>query len=243
MVRWNTIVAFCASAVLSSTVFAIDASQSTAQFTNPSCGVIQKVGDSCHIAADQLHPTQLTVGSIEVDSRSTKIAAFSPSKLQKYIAAHIVPVVIGPEGNVYITDHHHFALAMAKVFGETTDISAVVVQNWSDKSQAEFWRLMDEQSYTYLFDENGIGPKTVQDLPNQIFDLKNDSYRSLAWGVSDAGGYDTSTVPHADFLWANFFRSRFSKEAIEADFENTVLKATPMAHSDEAKSLPGYLAE
>ncbi|MBC7660446.1 MAG: hypothetical protein H7249_12170 [Chitinophagaceae bacterium] len=243
MVRWITIITLCTSAFMSSNIFAFGTSQSGAQYLESICGTAQKVGEHCHIGTEQLHPTQLTFGAIEVDSRSFKIATMSPTKLQKYIDAHIVPVVIGPDGSVYITDHHHFAMAMAKAFGATTEISAVVVQNWSEKSAEEFWRLMDKQSYTYLYDENGVGPKSPRDLPKQIFDLKNDSFRSLAWAVSNGGGYETSAVPHADFLWANFFRLKILKDAIDNDFENTVLKAIPMAHSDDAKTLPGYLAE
>lgn len=228
---------------LSFPLFAFETTQSRAFTSSGKCGLNQKVGDYCNIPANQLRPTQLTFGAIEVERSSEKITAMSHKKLDKYIAAHVAPVVIGPNGAVYLTDHHHFAMAMAKAFGETTSIAAVVVQNWSHKGLAEFWNLMDAKSYTYLFDENGIGPKNAQDLPTQIFDLKNDSYRSLAWAVSNGGGYEASSVPHADFMWANYFRAKISKDAIDADFDNTVVESISIAHSLEAKTLPGYLEQ
>lgn len=241
MSRWKIKFLVCSSVLISSSLFANEASHSLFQRPNPSCGVSTRAGQNCKITADALHPTQLTYGAEEVKRRSDKIATMSFSKLQKYIAAHIVPVVIGPAGDVYITDHHHFAMAMAETFGQETIISAWVVQNWSNQSPKDFWQWMDAQSYTYLFDENGQGPKGVEALPDSIFELKNDSYRSLAWAVSNAGGYDTTTVPHADFIWANFFRLNIDKDAIDNDFENAVANALPLAHSMDAQTLPGYI--
>ena len=58
-----------------------------------------------------LCPTQLTVGMLEVEVKRKRLAALSPEDLEAFLEAHPMPVVIGPAGKLYITDHHHLARA------------------------------------------------------------------------------------------------------------------------------------
>ncbi len=205
-----------------------------------SCDIDSTGGDTCTVSVTDLYPTQLTYGSIEVERRSTKFSGLSSSELQKYLKKNTVPVVIGPDGHVFVTDHHHLALALVKATGKDATVIAEVQSNWSTEAESSFWSKMQDAEYLYLFDENGKGPKPLAALPTSLFDLKDDPYRSLAWGVRKNNGYMDSTIPHADFLWANFFRSRIDRKLLQKDFDKAVKQGTGLATSDEAKNLPGY---
>ena len=58
-----------------------------------------------------LFPTQLTVGMLEVEVKRSRLRSSRPSEREAFLEAHPMPVVIGPEDRLYITDHHHLARA------------------------------------------------------------------------------------------------------------------------------------
>ena len=70
--------------------------------------------------------------------------------------------------------------------------------------------------------------------------LLDDPYRSLAGYVRNAGGFDKTPTAFAEFLWADFFRTRVTIGPTRADFNNAVQRALPLAGSNEAAGLPGY---
>ena len=72
----------------------------------PSCLIADE--SSCQIALNQLRPTQLTYGQIEVERRQVKFEAMSPSEKEKFIEEHVIPIVKGPGNKLYMLDHHHF---------------------------------------------------------------------------------------------------------------------------------------
>ena len=213
-----------------------------AGFSNslPACGVDSKSGDFCTVVLRELRPTQLAFGGIEVDSRAQKFRALSESERSKSIAEHPLPGIVGPGHTIYLTDHHHFALAAAQVLGAQGVLLGNVLHNWSNKTMEDFWNSMIQGDYVYLMDENGQGPFGVDRLKQSIFELKNDPLRSLAWGVRNAGGYDRSDVSHADFLWAQYFRPNFPAEFVTASFSEAVTAAKVSAGRREASGLPGY---
>lgn len=203
------------------------------------CDIHSRSGTVCKVSVADLRPTQLCIGAIEVEQRSEAFADMSSSKLKKYLAERRLQIVVGPGGALYITDHHHLSLAMAQAFGHDIELEAEVQENWADLPSAEFWKQMSGHSYLYLYDEHGAGPQPLSDLPASIFELRDDPYRSLAWAVSNKGGYEKTDVSHADFLWANFFRSRISVDEIDSDFKKAVKKGVKLAESKDAKDLPG----
>jgi hypothetical protein len=69
-------------------------------------------GAQCLIEITQLHPTQAAVGYFEVKQKADKLSGKKPSKFREYLAEHVVPIVIGPGGGAYLTDHHHLARAL-----------------------------------------------------------------------------------------------------------------------------------
>jgi hypothetical protein len=60
-------------------------------------------------AIRKLHPTQITVGIIEVADKCIELASLKPHERREFLSTHPIPAVIGPEDKLYITDHHHLA--------------------------------------------------------------------------------------------------------------------------------------
>jgi hypothetical protein len=197
------------------------------------------VGTSCVIGIDRLHPTQAVVGMIEVDHREKKMKKWTPEKLDNYLRTKPVPLCIGPGGNVYIMDHHHLVRALVDT-GLSTSVYAVVKGSYLKFSETDFWRSMTSFDWLYTLDENGHELKFPEQLPRNIKDLRDDPYRSLAWAVRDAYGYDETEIPFADFQWAGFFRTRVKIGTGEDGFKTAVKTALALVHDPAAKELPGY---
>lgn len=194
---------------------------------------------SCKIA--ELHPTQFAVGLREVSEKVSKISKLmqKPEKFKKYLKKHPEPVVLGPDRIQYITDHHHLARALIELKVETTFCERI--EDQSHLKLDEFWTYMDAKKWVYPYDEKGAGPLDFKLLPASVALLKDDPYRSLASAVRDAGGYSKTEIPFAEFAWAGFFRTRIQIGVQPGDFEKAVSKALAIAHSDEAKDLPGFI--
>ena len=207
------------------------------------CQPHTKAGDVCTVQINELHPTQFSYGAIEVDQRAAKIDDMSEKKREKYVEKHVIPIVIGPDGVLYVTNHHHFALAYATAIGWHARVLATVQENWRSLSPVAFWRAMENAGLVYLYDERGQGPLTPAALPSSLNGLSNDPYRSLAWGVSNAGGYDETDAPYADFLWANYFRSRVAASLIADDFDRAVARGVEAARDPAARDLPGFKSQ
>ena len=186
-----------------------------------------------------LHPTQFAVGFNEVIAKREEMEGMSLKKLEKFLRKKPIPVVVGPNQQLYMTDHHHHAQAILSMGMKNTFIK--ILHDWSGYSDARFWDKMKASGYGYLFDENGYGPLSPTQLPENIRGLKDDPYRGLAWFVEKQGAIEEVDVPYDSFAWANFFRSRISRRIIDNDFEKAIDIAVDLAYSDEAADLPGYI--
>ena len=204
------------------------------------CKAKSKEGDDCWIAVKRLKPTQLTKGAIEVERRAATYARLSKKDRQAFNHDDPIPVVIGPDGDFFITDHHHKALAIAAIEGHSVLVHAMIQKNWRDLSHDDFWAKMSSKEFTYLFDEFDRGPFAHDALGDDLFSLADDPYRSLAWGVRKNHGYAETTIPHADFEWANYFRPLIERGQIENEFDQAIVAMTPTAHAQAARHLPGY---
>lgn len=188
-------------------------------------------------ALRQLLPTQLTVGMIEVRDKTRHLAAMKPKDQQDFLEQHPMPVVIGPGGKRYITDHHHLGRAALDAgidtafFSQEGDLSKV--------DGAEFWNEMNRNLWVHPLDENGVRHHYTA-IPGDLKKLADDVYRSLAAFVRNAGGYDKTTEPFAEFVWADFFRRMVPVEDVRANFNAAVEMAVPLARSQSAARLPGY---
>jgi hypothetical protein len=198
-------------------------------------------GAQCLIEITQLHPTQAAVGYFEVKQKAAKLSGKKPSKLQEYLAEHMVPIVIGPGGAAYLTDHHHLARALwdAKL---SKTVNAKVIENWSDAGP-EFWKRMKEHiddttkepvPLVYLYDENGNPLPGSETLPKTIADLKDDPFRSLIYILIDAGVLEKDPTPFSEFHEAQYYRQKFK----EAGFTLENSKEGFDKAVAEAKTLP-----
>ncbi len=208
----------------------------------PPCEASPAKKTQCKIDIVKLHPTQFAVGMRMVDKKMASIEAMSHHEREKYLLKHLVPVVVGlesPKGGLafYMTDHHHLAFAVLNA--GHSKVAVEIIENWEKFSYAELIGKMEKNHFLYLFDENGKKSE-VEKLPEFVYGLKDDPYRSLSAEVREQGGYDKTEEYFAEFIWADFFRSRVKIGEGEGGFEKAITKALGWAQSPEAKNLPGY---
>jgi len=196
---------------------------------------------SCTLQVERLRPTQFAVGSIAVDCKADGIARRSKKKLKKYLQApdREVPAVVGPDGNFYITDHHHLATAVyrakSKEWGDDDKLMRVKIIANHDAggvSLAEFWEGMQRERLTYNSDNKGIPDMNFALLPTTVGGLLNDPYRTLSRWVREGCGYvklgktqcdDIRTDhPHEapyfmEFYWGEFFRQQLPLTVAERE--------------------------
>jgi hypothetical protein len=191
-----------------------------------------------HAPISSLCPTQLTVGFLEVGAKKKKLQALSPKDQAAFLAAHPMPVVLGPEQRMYITDHHHLARAaydlkiLQACFEVEDDLSAL--------SQDIFWIHMDKESWVHPLDQHGVRHR-YESIPKTLDKLVDDVYRSVAGFVRDAGGYDKTHTAFAEFIWADFFRRNIAIEDVLENFAGAVKQGQLLARSPIAKRIPGYI--
>lgn len=184
-----------------------------------------------------LHPTQLTVGMIEVQDKRAHLASLNPQDQQDFMQAHPMPAVIGPRGNLYITDHHH--LGRAALEAGVTKGCFLVEADLSSRSLDDFWKEMDRNQWVHPLDENGVRHYYTA-IPQRLEKLVDDAYRSLAGYVRNAGGFEKKPTAFAEFVWADFFRRSIPIEDVKADFQAAIRTALLLARGKLAKGLPGY---
>jgi hypothetical protein len=185
-----------------------------------------------------LKPTQFSLGMKEVEVKINKLKSQKDKEIEEYLKTHPVPVVIGPGGELYLIDHHHLARAcweqgIHKMFIE-------VKADCSKEDMDGFWQVMMKNNWTYLFDQFGNGPHKTTQLPLDIRCLGDDPYRSLAWAVREAGGFDKCEAPFSEFRWAEYFRKKIDLINNDDGFVKAIKLAHKFCESTDASHLPGY---
>jgi len=191
-----------------------------------------------HVLA--MRPTQFALGLQEVESKVKKLKNMSAKQRKRFMEDRLIQIVIGPKNIPYIVDHHHMVRACWE-----TGIKKVPIEIKADLSkvqQTSFWHMMSLAHWVHPFDQFG----TKQDpdlLPLDIRGMADDPYRSLAWAVREAGGYDKVFVPFAEFRWANYFRKVISIDDLRNNFDRAIKKALKACKTrGGAVDLPGYKA-
>jgi hypothetical protein len=191
----------------------------------------------CQIA--RLRPTQITVGMIEVEDKRKHLDAMGHHERRDFLQARPIPAVSGPDGKLYITDHHHLARALSD--GGYDSGYFLIEADLSTLAPDAFWKTMQERRWAHPIDARGQRQST-DDIPHHVGKLVDDPYRSLAGYVRERGGYAKTPTAFAEFVWADFFRPRVVIGPQRRDFDAAVGQALAIAHGAAARELPGYLA-
>jgi hypothetical protein len=204
-------------------------------------------GDIYRLPVADAHPTQFSVGMVSVDCKRKQIErAHGEGKLSELLCeeGHLVPVVMGPGGQHYLTDHHHLSTAVwrADLPEKEKVVVAYLIHDWSKLKADKFWQKMIENNLCWLYDDKGDGPLNPRLLPADIGGLLNDPYRTLSRWLRDCGCYSKDVLKdrkkpmcdaksflpegHAkaffiEFRWANFLRQNVPLELSDADFSRT----------------------
>jgi hypothetical protein len=184
-----------------------------------------------------LRPTQMTVGMREVEEKRKRWREHKGKKKDEFLGSHMIPVLLGPKEQHYVIDHHHLARALLEEGQDHVLISVIADLRTLDRDA--FWVVADNRGWCHPYDQNGIR-RDFKDIPDKIGGLRDDPYRSLAGEIRRLGGCSKETVPFSEFLWADFFRRRLKKKALEKEFTASMERALKLAKSSEASYLPGW---
>ncbi|MFJ9032191.1 ParB/Srx family N-terminal domain-containing protein [Streptomyces sp. NPDC102274] len=142
-------------------------------------------------------------------------------------------VVIGPGGELYLTDGHHSLTSFLETpdGGPETHIRLRVAGNLSDLSPAAFWQTMREKKWVWLRDENN-NPITTDQLPRRLglANFHDDRYRSLVYLTRDIG-YEApeSAAEYLEFQWGTWLRDRVNLDSYDLDSPASYLTAVRTA--------------
>ena len=189
------------------------------------------------VKLEKLHPTQITVGKEEVTLKRRDWEKLNKRARAAALDRHWFPAISGPNGIHYIVDHHHFGLALIEEDVKT--VSLLVLKDLSFIDPARFWTVMDHHQWVHPYDADGVRCK-FDAIPKRLEQLQDDPYRSLAGELRRAGGYAKDVTPFSEFLWADFFRSRISRDLLKDNFPKAMIKAMKLAGSQDARYLPGW---
>jgi hypothetical protein len=187
----------------------------------------------------RLRPTQITVGMIEVEEKRRHLESLGHHERREFLKARPIPAVLGPDDKLYITDHHHLARALSDAGYDTGFF--LVEADLSKLAMEAFWKSMGERAWVHPIDADGHR-RATDAIPHHLDKLVDDPYRSLAGYVRAAGGFAKTPTAFAEFLWADFFRTRIVIGPKRSDFDEAVRQAATLAHSDAASALPGFVA-
>lgn len=187
----------------------------------------------------ELRPTQMTLGMVEVAVKRKSWKAQNQKKLSDFLGHHMVPVIIGPDEQRFLIDHHHLARAL---HDEGVDsVFVTIVADFHKLDPHDFWNLMDFHGWTHPYDGKGRR-RDYADLPKTVKDMEDDPYRSLAGRLREIGGFAKDSTPFSEFVWADFLRRRIRPKEVRKDFAAALNVALDLARSDDASYLPGWCA-
>lgn len=177
-----------------------------------------------------LKPTQFSLGFKDVDDKIAKVQRGEHNSEKK------VPVIVGPGGLMYLIDHHHYVRAMWECGHRHVVVE--VKADYSKMGKKKFWNKMKKMKYVFLYDSFGKGPHSPYDLPSDIRCMSDNPYRSLAWMVRELGGFDKSTIPFAEFYWAQMLRKNM--KSVANPFSSSSIEKALKLCRIKGKKLPGY---
>jgi hypothetical protein len=184
-----------------------------------------------------LRPTQMTLGLREVEEKRRMWRERAGEKGWEFLGRHMIPVVLGPKGRHFLTDHHHLARALQDE--GVRDVLVNVVADLSRLTREAFWIFMDNRGWCHPYDAQGHR-RDFDAIPTTVAEMQDDPFRSLAGELRGAGGYAKDESPFSEFIWADFLRRRLKRKAVEKNFTTALGEALILAKSEEASFLPGW---
>src|SRR3984957_16397191 len=101
-----------------------------------------------------LRPTQITVGFHEVAEKREAWRERSDGKGSAYLGRHMIPVILGPKGRPYVTDHHHMARALHDE--AVKDVLVNVIADLRGLDKDSFWVVLDCRGWCHPYDAAGV---------------------------------------------------------------------------------------
>jgi hypothetical protein len=189
------------------------------------------------VKLEDLHPTQVTIGFVEVASKRAEWEKLSKKARKQLVAEHWFPSVLGPKGRYFIIDHHHLGKALHEEGQQDVKLTVLKDLSWLDMTT--FWRVMEFHQWVHPYDEQGrrVG---FDQLPQKVSGLKDDPYRGLAGLARNAGAFAKDLTPYSEFLWADYFRARLPKKTLKSE-KSALEQALLLASHAEASYLPGWV--
>ncbi len=140
------------------------------------------------VPVDSLRPTQLNEGFTEVGKKTAGFDLLTPGQLQANLLTDIEPVVIGPGGQLFLTDGHHTFTALENsIYGPSNpNVFVNVIANFSNLTTAQFFAQM--QAMNFLLPLNDGVPLPVNTATGAPFStsltgLTSDPYRGLEYSI------------------------------------------------------------
>lgn len=194
------------------------------------------------VAVKLLRPTQIAVGMrlVKHKRKGLRERERKPQELVDFILANPIRVVLGPDSQFYVIDHHHLAHALLDEGFKTAPV--LIAGDLSNFALPEFWREMEGKAWVHPFDGKGR-KRPLDKIPYDVPDMQDDPYRSLAGFVRLEGGFSKTATPYMEFVWADYFRDKITAKILKNDFETALQTAKKLAASDDAKALPGYVGK
>lgn len=171
-------------------------------------------------------------------ARLDKPDTFACQKAPGTETANLKTVVVGWDGNLYLTDGHHTFSSLRAIFdgGVKLPVWVKVDANYSDlASSAAFWQRMVDERRAWLRDGQNQ-PITVDQLPSRLGlastdepgGMQEDRYRSLVYFTRDVAYKNGSLPEFAEFLWGDWLRRQVASGQLSAlDQYKMVAPATP----------------
>lgn len=184
-----------------------------------------------------LHPTQITVGFREVAQKRLRWRSRIRKACENGAPKLVAPIVLGPDGALYLIDRHHLTCAI-RAEG-VREVQIWQIADFSTLAPQDLWPALEARGWCRPFDAYGQR-RPFRDLPHTLDALRDDPFRSLASALRRAGGFTKKSAPFSEFAWADFLRHRIPSDALVTDFDGSLDRALILARTPAARHLPGW---
>ena len=191
-----------------------------------------------------LHPTQITVGMIEVHDKIREISPMKPHELRDFLAAHPMPAVRRADDELYITDHHHLGRALWEAGIE--DAFVAIEEKLPEMGLMHFWQVMIRAHWAHPIDDKGVH-QPYTDIPEHVKQLRDDdtvgivvyagAEHGFAAHVEREGDADEQHHGQRDAVYASYAATLFVDthapyETLAAEWEGRLVAVAQLDPSD-----------